>query len=469
MSASRPAWMTTEWLKCTTQMETSSQQGDRVLASLATEILRQDAEIATMTNHIGRLKDDAEQFNVRLADMARQRDVLHGSVEDLRAERAKLTERIRLVEDENIESGKEMAAAVEDRVQTDAKMREVKATNEMLRTEIATLTAEVAKLKEHSDHDAGEILRLGAEAANYQKLAKEAADAEGGTLVLIVDHDGTTVRIFGPDRGAEERFGETVARWWKLVQVTGQCLDAEDKTKKAEAELAAVMQLAVEKWLDDDESDDGTANPATRAARAREVALKAIEKAEAERDAAIRDRNEFAASEVERFARNFWDKESNLFSMGFLEAVAIRAAELRKAAGAAAPVDLPRRECKAVDVAAHAESIGTIKELNRMVNGVITHATPPADRQREDVRPSWMTDEWLQRIASTDASAMRSLAQAVLLLDDRLAASEKAKAELLAAAKGACVINDPFAEGGLAAELRLRQAIEAAERAVGAS
>lgn len=42
------------------------------------------------------------------------------------------------------------------------------------------------------------------------------------------------------------------------------------------AELTVVMQLAVDKWLDDDAGD-----PATRAARAREVALKAIETAEA--------------------------------------------------------------------------------------------------------------------------------------------------------------------------------------------
>lgn len=46
------------------------------------------------------------------------------------------------------------------------------------------------------------------------------------------------------------------------------------------SELSAVMQLAVDKWLDDEEGD-----PATRAARAREVALKEIEALEIERDA----------------------------------------------------------------------------------------------------------------------------------------------------------------------------------------
>ena len=44
-------------------------------------------------------------------------------------------------------------------------------------------------------------------------------------------------------------------------------------------ELDAVMQLAVDKWLNDDDTDG---NPASRAAKAREVALTAIDKAEKE-------------------------------------------------------------------------------------------------------------------------------------------------------------------------------------------
>lgn len=59
----------------------------------------------------------------------------------------------------------------------------------------------------------------------------------------------------------------------------------------ASAELAAVMQLAVDKWLDDDEG-----NAATRAARAREAALKAIEAAEAELAAVERQRDELVAA-----------------------------------------------------------------------------------------------------------------------------------------------------------------------------
>lgn len=66
--------------------------------------------------------------------------------------------------------------------------------------------------------------------------------------------------------------GELDVRWQELVA-------AWDTTRRelqaSRAELKAVLQLAVDKWLDDEEG-----NPATRAARAREVALKAIEAAE---------------------------------------------------------------------------------------------------------------------------------------------------------------------------------------------
>ena len=57
----------------------------------------------------------------------------------------------------------------------------------------------------------------------------------------------------------------------------------------------------------------------------------------AERDAAIRDRNEFAASEVVKFAADFLDWSCSLSRLNDLRvAAAHRAAELRKAAPAAA-------------------------------------------------------------------------------------------------------------------------------------
>ena len=83
------------------------------------------------------------------------------------------------------------------------------------------------------------------EAAGYQKIAKEAANAdEPGLLVLLVDQQGSEVRIFGPDRDAEERFGETVARWWKLLQATSEGLELEDRTKERDAAIAEVERVA---------------------------------------------------------------------------------------------------------------------------------------------------------------------------------------------------------------------------------
>lgn len=55
------------------------------------KIKRLTAELAERDRHIGRLKDEAALFNTRIADMAKQRDVLHGSVEELRAELAERT------------------------------------------------------------------------------------------------------------------------------------------------------------------------------------------------------------------------------------------------------------------------------------------------------------------------------------------------------------------------------------------
>lgn len=83
------------------------------------------------------------------------------------------------------------------------------------------------------------------EAAGYQKIAKELVDAkEPGLLVLLVDQQGNEVRIFGPDRNAEERFGETVARWWKLLQATSEGLELEDRTKERDAARAENARLA---------------------------------------------------------------------------------------------------------------------------------------------------------------------------------------------------------------------------------
>jgi hypothetical protein len=45
-----------------------------------------------------------------------------------------------------------------------------------------------------------------------------------------------------PDRSAEERFAEVVARWWKLLQATSECLDHDDRIKALEAERDAARE-----------------------------------------------------------------------------------------------------------------------------------------------------------------------------------------------------------------------------------
>jgi hypothetical protein len=75
------------------------------------------------------------------------------------------------------------------------------------------------------------------EAEGYQRIAKEAADAEEpGLLVLLVSQAGTELRIFGPDKDRESAFGETLARWFKLVNVVAESMKSKDLEKK----LAAV-------------------------------------------------------------------------------------------------------------------------------------------------------------------------------------------------------------------------------------
>jgi len=65
----------------------------------------------------------------------------------------------------------------------------------------------------------------------------------------------------------------------------------EEREKNLYAAIHAVMR-SIDKWLDvepyDFDEDDGTV-AATRASNAREIALNAIEKAEQERDAALKD------------------------------------------------------------------------------------------------------------------------------------------------------------------------------------
>lgn len=187
-----------------------------------------------------------------------------------------------------------------------------------------------------------------------------------------------------------------------------------------------------------------------------------------ERDAAIRDRDkwrklaeqittvdsaakhEFAASEVERFAAKL-----SPWSMAVQAAAAHRAAELRKAAGAAAPVDypdetpetvaaefagagaevymltpdpiyatppaapaLPRRECKAVDVAT------TAADARQPAGDAL-----PESRLHE-LRDAYSKGSLVWRSEPTNTrcrDAVRAIDE-LLTLRARLAASEKAKA-----------------------------------------
>lgn len=424
-----------------------------------------------------------------------------------------------------------------------------------LLTENATLTAE-------RDAEARE-------AAGYQKLAKEAADAEEpGLLVLIVDHDGAEVRIFGPDREAEERFGETVARWWKLVQVTGQCLDAEEKTKKAEAELAKVTAerddarsqnsthmansldwrnqrdaaradaeklreagMLLLREMEDMRrrhdilkgkhghqkqradamqkaaSERGAEGAELRAARAEveqvrkilgaagdeptwmaaekrvnmhQSAMRGCETLRAERrmaiderDAAIRDRDEFAASEVERFSTSLGMR----FTVGgdVVEQIGKdRAAELRKAAGAAAPV--------IIDEAPGA----TLPDVEPVVARAVEFSTPAADARQplplgrlEEMRSAYAAGAEKGTMTEPTKSRCRDAVRAIDELIDiraRLAASEKAKAELLdwccQGGKNLCPTPgsaDSFGDGIRRARQVIRGILAAAERAGGAS
>ena len=132
------------------------------------------------------------------------------------------------------------------------------------------------------------------EAAGYQKIAKEAADAEKpGLLVLLVNQDGSEVRIFGPDRDAEERFAETVARWWNLVRVTSDCLEAEERTKErdaARAELAALHARIEQSHNGYQETGKslGMERPASHLIALGELLTEQVELADSETRAALR-------------------------------------------------------------------------------------------------------------------------------------------------------------------------------------
>lgn len=166
--------------------------------------------------------------------------------------------------------------------------------------ELATLTAELATLREHADHDAGEILRLGGELA---KVTAE-RDALHKSYVATVDErdaalackgcGGTVSHHLAPDQGGCP--GRFVIDGVPMVPVA-----------HVEAARAEVERLTKER---DACCDDYQ----TEAARA---------------EAAIRDRNEFAASEVVKCAHD-WLREVPFSALTVF--ASHRAAELRKAA-----------------------------------------------------------------------------------------------------------------------------------------
>jgi hypothetical protein len=158
-----------------------------------------------------------------------------------------------------------------------------------------------------------------------------------------------------------------------------------------------------------------------------------------ERDAAIRDRKEFAASEVERFGKDTLPPTGPLCGATTLDhAIRIRAAELRKAAGAAAPPE----PTTSVFPPSH----------RRMAKGYA--ATPAADaRQPAYQQPSQEMEHYREMgrqtalmecamaagiwdIGQTVSPSItetfpQAIADKLAALEARLAASEKAKAELL--------------------------------------
>jgi hypothetical protein len=80
------------------------------------------------------------------------------------------------------------------------------------------------------------IAFLEREAAGYQRIAKEAAESTH-RYVILIDYDGQgEVRFFGPTPEAERTMSEAVARWFKVLRVTSDCLVIKD----ARTALAAI-------------------------------------------------------------------------------------------------------------------------------------------------------------------------------------------------------------------------------------
>lgn len=95
-----------------------------------------------------------------------------------------------------------------------------------------------------------EIAFLRREVAGYQRIAKEAAEMEGGTVVLLAVEGGAELRIYGPTPDREQAFAETVARWFKVVGVTTDCLlikGARDQLATIATKLAEIEKVLTPK------------------------------------------------------------------------------------------------------------------------------------------------------------------------------------------------------------------------------
>jgi len=82
-------------------------------------------------------------------------------------------------------------------------------------------TSNVQRLCEAHGALKAKLAHAEAEAAGYQKLAQACKDEDGKTVVVIIQGE-SEVRVFGPNSDCEERFGEVVVRWWKLLDTVGE-------------------------------------------------------------------------------------------------------------------------------------------------------------------------------------------------------------------------------------------------------
>ena len=257
--------------------------------------------------------------------------------------------------------------------------------NLRLRAESATLTAELAKLREHADHDAGEILRLGGELADIKACDGPIAQAEAYGESMRHENDGLRAEIAAAQMILPMSTG-TLADSARTLRTERENARAERNKAEAERDAARAERDALHKSYVAavDERDAALAckgcggtvshhlapdqggcpgrfvidgvpmvpvahveaaraeverlnieigrHPATRAWVT--SGIRAIEEATSRADAAIRDRNEFAASELERFCKDTLPPTGPLCGATTLDhAIRIRAAELRKAAG----------------------------------------------------------------------------------------------------------------------------------------